>query len=67
MQPILPPAIIVSPIQWSVDNQIAEATRSVSLHSQEVQRDGPMYQLAFFCPLWAQYIYHWALDTQAAR
>lgn len=27
-EPILPPAIIVSPIQWSLDDQIAEATRS---------------------------------------
>lgn len=26
-EPILPPAIILSPIQWSLDDQIAEATR----------------------------------------
>jgi len=59
-EPVLPSAMVVSPIQWSLDDQLIQAT-----HNEPAPLGGPegWLYVPFTC---TQQTPLWALDTQAA-
>lgn len=63
--PVLPPAVLVNPIQWTLDDQIHLATQTepAPLGGPEGK---PMYLPPNDPPFWAPFMLPQALDTQAA-
>ncbi len=58
-EPILPPALIVSPILWNIDKDIHAATQTESAPLPSQHPNGN--------PFWAQFIIYRALGIQAAN
>ncbi|XP_067220254.1 gap junction alpha-6 protein-like [Chanodichthys erythropterus] len=64
-EPILPPAMIVSPIQWSINQRISEANRLEP--APPGGPEGLLYVQSTVSPSWMWLTHPRALDTQAVH
>ncbi len=70
-EPFLPPAVLLSPIHWTLEEQIHVITLTHSHSHQrllgwEAQKGKPMFPPPCDPPFWAPFMLPRALDTQAA-